>query len=226
MPPGPMMSPRLAANSANTIMSMASTKVYSLLTNAGKTIITNTARAAAINAVGDGNCTSVWATLAEREWVIGLPNKPFGLNINTSAITMNSATSVNLLNSKSTPNSVTAPRPMQYALTKEMMIAATNAPGKLPSPPTTTTTNTSAMIVKSIARFAGSRGSCKAPPMPAKKLPSANTAVNKSFWFTPNASVISRSCVAARSNNPKRVFLSNVVSANSINTPSAINSKS
>ena len=56
--------------------------------------------------------------------------------------------------------------------------------------------------------MAGSRGSCSAPPRPASKAPSANTAVNSQAWLTPSAPTISRSCVAARTSVPQRVRVS------------------
>ena len=46
-----------------------------------------------------------------------LAKQAIGFHTSTSAITMNSATSVSLLNSTATPNSVTSPSPMHHALT-------------------------------------------------------------------------------------------------------------
>src|SRR5215510_1047871 len=65
-------------------------------------------------------------------------------------------------------------------------------------PPTTTTTKASPIATRSVARLAGSRASCNAPPSPASAAPRANTDVNKTAWFTPSALTISRSWVAAR----------------------------
>ena len=54
----------------------------------------------------------------------------------------------------------------------------------LPMPPTTTTTNASAMTRRGRAEIgAGSRGICSAPPRPASNAPSANTAVKSPAWF-------------------------------------------
>src|SRR5260370_42668669 len=64
---------------------------------------------------------------------------------------------------------------MQSALTSAMMTAARYAPGTDPMPPTTTTTKASPMTVRSIARFAGSRASCSAPPRPDSNDPAVNT---------------------------------------------------
>ena len=62
---------------------------------------------------------------------------------------------------------------------------------------TTTTTNASAMIERSIESVADSRGICRAPPSPASSAPRANTPVKSHFWFTPSASAISRSSRAS-----------------------------
>ena len=95
-----------------------------------------------------------------------------------------------------------------------------------PMPPTTTTTKAAPMMFKSISRLAGSRGSCKAPPRPARKAPSANTAVNSQAWLTPSALTMSRSCVAARTSVPQRVLVSSSHSKHSTTGPATIKNKS
>ena len=101
---------------------------------------------------------------------------------------------------------------MHSAFTSAMITAARYAPLIEPMPPTTTTTNASPSTLRSIARSAGSRAICSAPPRPARKEPSAKTAVNSSAWLTPSAPTISRSCVAARTSRPKRVRASTTCS--------------
>ena len=58
---------------------------------------------------------------------------------------------------------------MQSALVTPMMIAATKAPGIEPRPPSTVTTNASAITERSMPRFAGSRGSVSAPARPGEE---------------------------------------------------------
>ena len=115
---------------------------------------------------------------------------------------------------------------MQSAFTTPMIIAATNAPGIEPRPPTTVTTNTSAMIARSMPRFAGSRGSCSAPAAPASAAPSANTAVCSRACGTPSAAASVRFSAAARISRPKRVLRTSKVSATSTSGPSAIRKRS
>ena len=93
-------------------------------------------------------------------------------------------------------------------------------------PPTTTTTNASPMVSRSSPRFAGSRGSCSAPPKPASIAPNANTPVKSHAWLTPKAPTISRSCVAARTSVPQRVRVSSSHSAPSTAGPTTIKNKS
>ena len=93
-------------------------------------------------------------------------------------------------------------------------------------PPTTTTTKASPIATRSRPRLAGSRGSCRAPPSPARNAPSANTAVNSSDWFTPSAPTISRSWVAARIRMPKRVRVSIHHSSPSTSGPMTISTRS
>ena len=90
-----------------------------------------------------------------------------------------------------------------------------------PMPPTTTTTKAAPMVLRSIARLAGSRGNCSAPPRPASIAPSANTAVNSQAWLTPSALTMSRSCVAARTSVPQRVRVSSSHTDNSISKASS-----
>ena len=78
---------------------------------------------------------------------------------------------------------------MHSALVRPMSSAARNAPGIDPRPPTTVTTNASAMIARSMPRLAGSRGSCSAPARPARNAPSANTAVKSFASSMPSAAV-------------------------------------
>ncbi len=106
------------------------------------------------------------------------PSARYGLATSTIAITTNSATSVSFGKAIAMPPTSTVPSAMHSALVSPIRSAATNAPGIEPSPPTTVTTNASAMIARSMPRFAGSRGSCSAPASPARKAPSANTVVN------------------------------------------------
>ena len=68
-----------------------------------------------------------------------------------------------------TPPNSTVPSAMHSALVRPMSSAATKAPGIEPRPPTTVTTNASAMIARSMPRLAGSRGSCSAPASPAQE---------------------------------------------------------
>ena len=86
-------------------------------------------------------------------------------------------------------------------------------------PPTTTTTKASPITVRSIARLAGSRANCSAPPRPASPEPQANTSVKSMAWLTPSAPTISRSCVAARISRPKRVLVSSEVQADQHDRP-------
>ena len=69
----------------------------------------------------------------------------------------------------------TTPMPMHSALISAMMTAARKAPVIEPMPPTTTTTKASPITIRSIARLAGSRATCSAPPRPARNEPQANT---------------------------------------------------
>ena len=124
------------------------------------------------------------------------------------------------------PNALTLPMPMHMALSTPMITAARKAPGMLPMPPTTTTTNTSASIVRSMVSTAGSRGIWIAPPRPARNEPSANTLVNSHAWFTPSAPAISRSSVAARTSVPQRVRVSSSQSRPSTIGPSTIRNRS
>ena len=61
------------------------------------------------------------------------------------------------------------------------------------------------MTARSICNVTDSRGICRAPASPARKLPSAKTAVKSQARFTPSAAAISPSCVAARTAMPQRV---------------------
>ena len=99
------------------------------------------------------------------------------------------------LGSTSTPNASMTP----------IRMAARSAPGTEPIPPITTTTKASVMIVVSITIVSACRGTCSAPPSPARAAPSANTAVKSRAWSIPSAATMSRSCVAARMSTPQRV---------------------
>jgi hypothetical protein len=116
--------------------------------------------------------------------------------------------------------------PMQIAFTSAMMTAARYAPVIDPMPPTTTTTKASPIATKSVARLAGSRATCSAPPRPASAAPSAKTLVNSTAWLTPRAPTISRSCVAARTSRPKRVRASAKCSTSRTNGPITIRNRS
>ena len=94
---------------------------------------------------------------------------------------MNSTTSVSLENENVVPNASTVPMPTQKALMTPISSAARNAPGMLPRPPTTTTTNASEIAVRSRKSCAGSRGIWSAPPSPARNAPSAKTPVKSHF---------------------------------------------
>ena len=124
------------------------------------------------------------------------------------------------------PPMFTWPMAMQTALSSAISNAARKAPGMLPMPPTTTTTNASPMATRSSPRLAGSRGNCSAPPRPARKAPSANTPVNSSDWFTPSAPTISLSCVAALTRTPKRLRVSIHHSRPSTSGPMTISARS
>ena len=115
---------------------------------------------------------------------------------------------------------------MQMAFNCAIKSAATYAPGMEPIPPTTTTTKAAPIMFRSISRLAGSRGSCNAPPKPASTAPSVNTAVKSQAWLTPSALTISRSCVAARTKVPHRVFVSSSHSKPSTTGPTAIRKRS
>ena len=131
-----------------------------------------------------------------------------------------------MLSGNGAPNTSRVPAAMQNAFTIAITIAATNAPPIEPMPPTTTTTNTSPISARSRLRLAGSCGICNAPPSAARKVPSANTEVNSQRWLTPSAPTISRSCVAARTSNPQRVFVSSSQSAPSTTGPMKIENTS
>ena len=141
-------------------------------------------------------------------------------------MTMNSATSVSFENENEWPRNSTVPIPTQNALMQPISSAARNAPGMLPMPPTTTTTNASEIAPRSRKSCAGSRGIWRAPPKPASSAPSANTPVKSHFWFTPSAPTISRSSVAARISVPQRVRLRSSQSAPSTSGPTAIRKRS
>src|SRR5882672_2270492 len=74
----------------------------------------------------------------------GLPIKPWGRMTSTTAMTTNSTTRVSL----------DRPMPMHSALISPMRSAARKAPGRLPMPPTTTTTKASEIAVISSERCA------------------------------------------------------------------------
>ena len=114
---------------------------------------------------------------AWRESGCGLPSNPQGRSTNTTAITKNSTTKVNFEKEIAVPKILTTPNQMQIAFNSAINSAATKAPGIDPIPPTTTTTKAAPMVLRSISRLAGSRGSCNAPPKPASKAPKANTLV-------------------------------------------------
>ncbi len=77
-----------------------------------------------------------------------------------------------------------------------------------------------------MCRFTASRGSCSAPPRPARHEPRKNTDVNSRRWLTPSAPTISRSNVAARTSVPQRVLLNSSHSAPSTIGPSTIRNSS
>ena len=112
---------------------------------------------------------------------------------------------------------------MQSAFVTPMMIAATNAPGIEPRPPSTVTTNASAITARSIPRLAGSRGSVSAPARPARRAPSANTAVKSFASSMPSALASTRFSDAARTTSPKRVR--RISSVNPTRTTGAMTSK-
>ena len=120
------------------------------------------------------------------------------MTASTIAITTNSATSVSLGNAIVMPANSTLPSAMHSALVRPISKAARNAPGIEPRPPTTVTTNASAMTVRSMPRLAGSRGNCSAPASPARNAPSANTAVKSFASSIPSAAVSTRFSDAAR----------------------------
>ena len=105
---------------------------------------------------------------------------------------------------------------------KPISSAATNAPPMLPSPPVTTTTKVSTITFTSICRFAGSRGSCSAPPSPASAQPSTTAPSISGRGSTPSASSMVRSIVAARRRWPKRVRVSSACRPSHTSGPSAI----
>ena len=115
---------------------------------------------------------------------------------------------------------------MHSALISDTSSAATKAPGIEPMPPTTTTTKAEPMMLRSISRLAGSRGSCSAPPRPASSAPKPNTAVNSQAWLTPRAPTISRSCVAARTSVPQRVRVNSSHSRPSTSGPMTTRNRS
>ena len=92
----------------------------------------------------------------------------------------------------------------------------------LPSPPVTTTTKVSTMTFMSICKWAGSRGSCNAPPSPASAQPSTTAPSINGLGFTPSAASMPRSCVAARRRWPNRVCPSSPCSPSQTSGPSAI----
>ncbi len=208
MPPVPIRNCRLAANSANTMTSVARTSAYSSPAS-GRSAAHAKSTSAPIAAGRPG------ATISARNSASGvvggadggLPRNPYGFTTSTTAITTNSATSVSLGNATATPKMSTVPRPMQSARVSPISSAARKAPGIEPRPPTTVTTNASAMIARSMPRLAGSCGSCSAPASPARNAPSANTAVNSARSLMPSAPAMTRFSVAARTSIPKRVLL-------------------
>ena len=136
-----------------------------------------------------------------------------GFTASTIAITTNSATSVSFGKAIAMPPISTVPSTMHSALVTPISSAARNAPGIEPRPPTTVTTKASAMMARSMPRFAGSRGSCSAPASPARQAPSANTSVNSRASSMPSAPTSTRFSVAARISMPKRVRVSSHHSA-------------
>ena len=148
------------------------------------------------------------------------------MTASTIAITTNSATSVSLGNAIVMPANSTLPSAMHSALVRPISNAARNAPGIEPRPPTTVTTNASAMTVRSMPRLAGSRGSCSAPASPARNAPNANTAVKSFASSIPSAAVSTRFSDAARIRTPKRVRVTSHVSAPSTSGPTAMRKRS
>ena len=138
------------------------------------------------------------------------PSSPCGRTTSTAAITTNTSTSVAF-------GSSTIPK----ACSRPISSAARYAPGRLPSPPTTTTTKASVMTDRSICRLADPSGNASAPPSPASPAPSANTVVNSIRWSTPSAATMSRSCVAARTSVPHRVRVNSSHSAPQHQRPDA-----
>jgi hypothetical protein len=122
-------------------MSMASTSVYSLPPTQAQTTSPTRPLQFAVNAVRDGSARHALRLLSANAHGFA-DNKPFGRHQCRNTITVNSATSVNLLNSKFTPSIVTAPRPMQCLHQRNDDRRNERTGQSCQAPTATTTTNT------------------------------------------------------------------------------------
>lgn len=229
MPPGPSMKCRLLANSAAQRYRPAarwhSCRLRRHPSSAAAAPARSSRPSQAAVAPRPERRRGCSGSPALRASACGLPSRPQGRQISTTAMTRNSTTSVSLENDSSKPAISCTPSQMQTASSSATSNAAMKAPGMLPMPPTTTTTNAAPMVSMSISRLAGSRGNCSAPPRPASSVPSAGLAVNSQAWLTPRAPTISRSCVAARTRVPKRVLVNKSVRPRRTQGPAAIKKK-
>ena len=210
-----MMKCKLVANSTMTKMSINST-MANALPNSGTASSSIPAAAAAIRrAVPAGRSGGSGASPGARETASGRPSRPRGRSTSTTAMTRNISTTV-----------ISGKTRIPKALSSAISTAARNAPAMLPMPPTTTTTNASAMMLRSISRLTDSRGIWTAPPSPASAAPTKKTPENRRLWLLPSAPTISRSWVAARTSVPQRVRWNRSHMAPSTSGPSTISARS
>ena len=165
IPPGPIMRCRLVANRIATSASVATDSANGPATS-GAATASSSASAARRRCQGPDGRNSM-ATPGSRAGASGRPRRPCGRTTSTAAITANTSTNVTC-GASATPNACSTPN----------STAARYAPPMLPSPPTTTTTNASVMIARSIPGLADPAGNASTPPKPANAEPRVNTPVN------------------------------------------------
>ena len=193
MPPWLMKKCRLAATTVRIAISVRITSVYSLAHSGALAAAASASAATALSSVPAGwyggcGVGRLCALTSAR------PSRPNGRTISTSAMATKASTSADF-GSHSTPKACSRP----------ISSEARKAPAIEPRPPTTTTTKASTITARSICSVIDSRGICSAPASPARKAPRANTPVNSTRRFTPSASAITPSLVAARTSMPQRV---------------------